>query len=334
MIQIEKIVYHLPKIIISNEELKKENPHWNIDKVAKKSGVNQRYVTKKSETAFDLAKAACDKLIQEGFDKKSIDGIIFCTQSPDYIMPSNAFLIHSYLELKHNVLAFDYNLACSGYIYGLAIAHGLIATGVANTILLITSDTYSKYMNKGDRSTRVLFSDAAAATIVKKNDKEKAVLDTVLASAGKEYKSFYIPAGGVKEPKSEETTVESVDRSGNIRTLEDIHMNGFNVWKFIASTVPKQIKGILNKNDISLNDIDLFLFHQASKLTLDSLIKALKIEESKLFNNYDKVGNTVSSSIPILMKDAIDEGRLKRGNLVLLSGFGVGLSWGSVLMYY
>lgn len=334
MIQIEKIAYHLPEKIISNEELKKENPHWNIDKVTQKSGVNQRYVTQESETAFDLAKVACDKLIEGGFDKNNIDGIIFCTQSPDYIMPSNAFLIHNYLGLKHNVLAFDYNLACSGYIYGLAIAHGLIATGVASTILLITSDTYSKYINKGDRSTKVLFSDGAAATVVKKSDNEKAVLDTVLASAGKEHKSFYIPAGGMKQPKSEETTIEDTDRSGNIKTLEDIHMNGFNVWRFIASTVPKQIKGILSKNDKSFDDIDLCFFHQASKLTLDSLTKALKIEEDKLFNNYDKVGNTVSSSIPILMKDAIDQGKLKRGDLVLLSGFGVGLSWGSILMYY
>jgi 3-oxoacyl-[acyl-carrier-protein] synthase-3 len=156
----------------------------------------------------------------------------------------------------------------------------------------------------------------------------------MLASSGKDYESFYIPSGGCRVPKSYQTSLEKVDNSGNSRTSENIYMNGFSVWKFIASTVPKQINEILKKNKYAVNDIDLYIFHQASKMTIDSLVKALKISESKVFNNMANVGNLVSSSIPAAIKDAEDAGKLKRGDLIVLAGFGVGLSWGTIIMKY
>lgn len=330
--RIRHIEYHLPEGILTNKDLKSSHPDWDIKKVAEKSGVYQRHIAKSDETAFSLSITAVEKLLdQSDVDQDDIDGIIFCTQSPDFIMPSNAFLIHKHFGFKSNVWAFDYNLACSGYIYGLAICRGFIETGMAGNILLINADTYSRYINENDRSTKVLFGDGAAASLISADENE-GIIDISLASEGSEYDFFYIPSGGCRIPKSDQTKEIVTDRSGNQRTAEDIKMNGFAVWKFISGTVPVQIRELLSRNDLTVDDIDFYGFHQASKLTLDSLAKALKIDSDKVYMNLDKVGNTVSASIPIALKDAEKEGRLKRGDLMLLSGFGVGLSWGSLIM--
>jgi len=248
-------------------------------------------------------------------------------------MPSNAFLIHNHFEFENRVWAFDYNLACSGYIYGLAIARGMISTNMAKKILLINADTYSKYINVNDRSTSVLFGDGAAISIISTTS-DDGVLDIALASAGKEFNSFYIPGGGCRIPKDNNSKIIETDKSGNERTLENIHMNGFAVWKFISKMVPDQIEDILLKNNLKIDDIDLFVFHQASMLTLNSLIKVLKIDRNKVFFNLEKIGNTVSASIPIAYRDAELANKLRKGNTVLLSGFGVGLSWGSIILKY
>jgi len=329
---IQHIEYSLPAKVVTNQDLKKQHPDWDIKKVESKSGVFQRHIAAPDQTAYDLAKEAVTKLFDRNIvAKEDIDGILFCTQSPDYIMPSNAFLIHNDFGLRSNVWAFDYNLACSGYIYGLAIARGFIETKMAKNILLITADTYSRYINENDRSTNVLFGDGAAVSLITSNENSD-FFDIELASEGSEYEAFYIPSGGCKIPKSDQTKVMVADRSGNERTLEDIHMNGFAVWKFISNTVPRQIKELLKRNDLTIDEIDFIGFHQASKLTLGSLSKALKIDPDELFTNLGRVGNTVSSSIPIALKDAQTEGKLKKGDLILLSGFGVGLSWGSIIM--
>ena len=333
---IKEIEYFLPEKKRTNQDLQDQNKSWNVSKVADKTGIYSRHISEKNETALDLAVKAVGKLFKNtSIKKEDIDGIIFCTQSQDYIMPSNSFLIHERFEFAKNIWTIDYSSACSGYIYGLCMARGFIETGLAKNIMLITSDTYSKYINDKDRSTINLFGDAAAVTIISKSESNKSkIIDAKLASSGKEHKSFYIPTGGSRNPKTEETKVEIKDASGNIRNSENIHMNGFAVWKFISRTVPIQIREILEENNVSIDDIDFFGFHQASKLTLDSLAKALKIPDDKMYSNIENIGNTVSSSIPIALKDAIDEGELKRGDLTVLSGFGVGLSWGTLLMRF
>lgn len=333
-IEISHIEYYLPQNILTNSDLALIHPDWDVDKVWLKSGVNQRHIASKMDTALDLAIGAVDKLFLNCEIKKDeISAIIFCTQSPDFIMPQNSFLIHRHYKFSQDVLAFDYSLACSGYIIGLTIARGLLQTGVAENILLITSETYSKYLNENDRSTNILFGDGAAACIVSKT-KEKRIIDLKISSNGDKFETFYIPAGGSRRPKDEQTCINTIDQSGNFKNLENIHMNGFAVWQFISKNVSEQILTLLNRNNLTVNDVDLFIFHQASKMTLDSLIRMLKIEESKTFINIENIGNTVSASIPIAIKDAEISGRLKRGDLILLSGFGVGLSWGSIIMYY
>lgn len=333
-IEIAQIEYYLPGDRVSNEDLQRENPDWDMGRLSEKSGVYNRHIAKADETAFDMACKACEKLFStRQISKDSIDGIIFCTQSPDYIMPSNAFLLHKHLKLGQSVFAFDINLACSGFIYGLSIARGFIATGLGKNILLVNADTYSKYINPRDRSAKILFGDGAAASIISGKESQ-GVIDIILASSGKDFDSFYIPSGGCRLPKSESTSAEEMDAAGNTHSAENIHMNGFGVWKFIASTVPKQINEILSRNGFSVNDIDLYVFHQASKMTLDSLIKGSKIDPEKVFSNIQDVGNLVSASIPVALKDALTAGRLKKGDLVLLSGFGVGLSWGTIILKY
>ncbi len=333
-IKITGISYYLPPKIVTNDDLQIENPDWNMQKLSEKSGVLSRHIAADNETAFDLACIACDKLLKDDKDLiRSIDGIIFCTQSPDYIMPSNAFLLHKYLKLEQSVFAFDFNLACSGFIYGLSIARGFVATSLGSNILLVTADTYSRYVHPKDRSARILFGDGAAVCLISKTESE-GIIDIMLASSGKDFNSFYIPSGASRIPKSEKTAIAEVDSSGNTHTLEHIHMNGFGVWKFIASTVPKQINEILRRNGYSVKDIGLFIFHQASKMTIDSLINALKIDTEKVFTNIENTGNLVSASIPVALKDAENAGKLKMGDLIVLSGFGVGLSWGTIIMKY
>ena len=332
IVKILNIEYSLPDKIVTNEELHNENPGWDMRNIEIKSGVIERRIVSANETAFDLAKRACDKLFYEKMHNKSdIDAIIFCTQSPDYIMPSNAFLLHEYLDLDENVLAFDYNLACSGYIYGLVIARALILSYTAKKVLLVTAETYSRHINAGDRSARVLFGDGAAVTLITKSENEEGIYDFILATSGKNYRKFYIPAGGCRIPKIDHP-INVIDASGNVRTENDIHMDGMGVWSFIQSTVPRQILDLMDRNSLTADDIDMFIFHQASKMTLESLRRALRLPESKVYLNISKTGNLVSASLPVAFKNALEEGCIQPGHLILMSGFGVGLSWGSLLM--
>ena len=327
---IKAIEYALPEQIVTNSDYEREFPDWNMSLIAPKTGVYERHIAAENETALTFAKAACDKLFLT-YDKSGVDAIIFCTQSPDYIMPPNSYLLHQYLGLPANILAFDFNQACSGFIYGLVLAKSLLLSGTAKNVLLITGDTYSKYINKKDRSTRVLFGDGAAATLISADENPKGMIDHMIDSEGSKFDQFYIKAGGSLIPRSETTAEEVTDRSGNVRTDNDIYMNGMGVLSFFQSMVPRQIKSLLKKNELAIEKVDLFVFHQASKLAMNAVSHMLKLPEEKVFSNIAKVGNTVSASIPIACKDAMDAGLIKEGSTVVFSGFGVGLSWGSVL---
>lgn len=331
---IKHIEYYLPEKVITNDELAMNNPEWDIEKAASKSGVFKRHIAADDETALDLAIGAVKKLfLSNAIEKEEIDAIVFCTQSPDYIMPSNSFLIHRHFEFPENVWAFDLDLACSGFVYGLSIINGLLSTGLARNVLFITADTYSKYLHPKDRSTNILFGDGAAASVISKAT-DRGIVDVILETNGSKFDTFYIPAGGHRTPKSEKTKEPYTDQSGNIKCLENIHMNGFSVWQFVSKHVSDQVKRLIGRNNLTTDNIDLFVFHQASKMTIDSLNKILKIPIDKSYVNLSQIGNTVSSSIPIALKNAECEGRLKRGDLIVVSGFGVGLSWGSLLIKY
>lgn len=331
--KIKAIEYYLPERVVTNEELKKENPQWDMNIVEERVGVLKRHIAGEKETALDLAFQACRKLFSKDADlKKQVDGIIFCTQSGDYIMPPNACLLHKMLDLPDEVLAFDFNLACSGYIYGLAIAKGLICSGAAKNILLVNADTYSKYINRQDRSVRVLFGDGAAVSCITPADSGEGIIDVECATSGRHFDKFIIPAGGCRLPKSSETAIPAKDDSGNIRSQENIYMDGMGILVFVNSKVPKQVKDVLLRNNLSVENIKLFIFHQASKTALDSLMRILKIPPEKTHMNLSEVGNLVSASIPIALSDAMTKGKVSKGDKILLSGFGVGLSWATAVV--
>lgn len=330
-LKIKQIEYFLPKEILTNQELQKKNLTWDVKSIQKKTGVKKRHIATKNQTAYDLSLAACKKLLSKN-DYKNIDAILYCTQSPDYLMPSNSFLLHKDLKLKKDVFNLDFNHGCSGYIYSLVIADSLIKSKQAKNILLVNADTYSKFINKKDKSTRVLFGDGAAATLIEDNPKSVGIVDSIIETYGKGFDSFWIPSGGMRN--KDNSNKISKDRSGNERLSTNIHMDGFAVWSFINTNVPRQINKLLKKNNLNKRDIDLFIFHQASQFTLDSIIKSLKIDSNKTFINIEDKGNTVSATIPIAIKDAMNQKKLKRGALVVLSGFGIGLSYGSILIKF
>jgi 3-oxoacyl-[acyl-carrier-protein] synthase-3 len=322
---LEALAAALPAKVVTNADLAAENPTWQMEKVAAKSGVRSRHIAAPGETALDLAVRAAEAIAGQ-VPLDTIDGIVFCTQTPDFVMPSNAFLLQERLGLADRILAFDFNLACSGFVYGLAICRGLILGGQARRLLLVNADTYSRLINPGDRSARVLFGDGAAATVVSSETARLRLVDFELTSSGRNWRKFCVPAGGFRERKAVDGGRAEVDASGNRRSREDIYMDGLGVWSFISSAMPGQINRLLARNGLAIGDVDLFVFHQASALTLDSLERSLRIPAGRSYRFLETVGNTVSASIPIALHQARQEGRLVEGMRVLISGFGVGLS--------
>lgn len=324
---IKDIAYYLPPNTVTNEELVKEFPEWSVDKIADKVGVLERRVVV-DETATDLAVMAAEKLFaQNKVNKEDVDFVLFCTQSPDYKLPSSACIIQDRLGLSTKSGAFDFNLGCSGYEYGLAVAKGLIAAGVSNNILLLTGETYNKYIHPKDKGNRTIFGDGASATIIS-TEGFADIGEFCLGTDGSGAKNLIVKTSGAKfEDKANDLTF---DEGGNPISSDHLFMDGQEIFMFTLVKVPKMMKEVLAKNNLQKEDIDLFVFHQANKYMLEHLRKKLKIDEDKFFVNLAKVGNTVSSTIPIALCDARDENKLT-GN-VLLAGFGVGLSWGATII--
>ncbi len=323
------IAYHLPEQVVTNGQLQADHPDWRVDQAEKKTAVFKRHIARADETAYDLALIAARKLLAKHpvlADK--VDAIIFCTQSPDHVMPGNAFLLHRDLGLAQNVIAFDYNLACSGYVFGLMMASGFLKIGMAKNVLLVTADTYSKYIRSDDRSTRMLFGDGASvswvadATGFEGEPLIGSFEDFQCASDGKGWDKFIIKSGGHRQPASRQ------DEPGYSDTIE---MNGLHVLNLVNDRVIKQMLELLHKHELAPTQIDQFFLHQASGLALDSLGKKLKVSADQLYSNLATVGNTVSSSIPILIKDYFSQATLPKGSRLFLCGFGVGYSWGSLL---
>ena len=330
---IEAIAYALPATLVTNDDLRREHPEWEFERLEKRAGVFNRYIAAENETALDFAVRACEQLEAQGeLRKDEIDALIFCTQSPDYIMPPNSCILHGRLALSAHVMALDITLACSGYIYGLQLADSLIRSGSARRVLLATADTYSRYIHPGDRATRCLFGDGGAVSIISESTNGRGIRDIRCGTAGRHHEKFIIPAGGMRYPRSEDSSCAKTDRSGNVRSAEHIKMDGIGVLSFFNATVPCAVKEILAGNDLSLADVDLFVFHQASQIVLDTLRGALEIPPDKMIYDLGDVGNLVSASIPVALKRAFENGRAKPGQLALLCGFGVGLSWGSALI--
>lgn len=325
MTSIRGIACALPEREVPNRELADEHPGWDMERVARRTGVRSRRVAAPGETALDLSAHACDALAAKlgPAALEGVDAIVYCTQTPDYRVPGNAGLLHRRLGLADEVLAFDYPLACSGYVYGLAFADSFVRSGLATRVLLVTADTYSTLLDPDDRATRVLFGDGAAVTLL--GDDERAggavarVVAAELRTRGEGYEQLYVPAGGARAP-------------GGDGAAATIRMDGPGVWTFVKSVVPDHVRSFLAAHSLGVEDVDLVVFHQTSEMTLDALARALGIGAEKMYVRMAEVGNLVSASIPFALGAALDEGAVDAGDLVLLTGFGAGLSYGSVLL--
>lgn len=328
---IKALEYYLPETIISNEELVAEFPEWTVEKIASKVGVNQRHIAKADETAADLAVKAAEKLFNNNpeITKESIDFVLFCTQSPDYFLPSSSCIIQDKLGLPTTCGAFDFNLGCSGYVYGLSIAKGLIAGGIAKNILLLTGETYNKYLHRRDKGNRTIFGDAATACVIS-TDGFAEICNFALGTNGAGANNLIIKTGASRFP--DKAADLSFDENGNPVSQDYLFMNGAEIFSFTQKNVPIAVRTALEKNELEPADISMFIFHQANSYMLNFLRKKIKIEPDKFFINMSEIGNTVSNSIPIALKDAMDRGMLSGD--VLICGFGVGYSWGATVLKF
>ena len=324
---IKAISYYLPEAVLSNDLINQEFPEWEIEKISSKTGINSRHISADNEFSSDMAVKAAEKLFAEhNIDRSTIDYLLFCTQSPDYFLPTTACIIQDKLGLNTSIGALDFNLGCSGFVYGLSLAKGLIAGEMAKNILLITAETYSKFIHPKDKSNKTIFGDAAAATLISSENGFCTLGNFVFGTDGKGAENLIVKQGGMRFPVSNENE-DIVDEFGNVRNDKNLYMNGAEIFNFTGEFVPKLTEGILERANLSKENIDLFIFHQANKYMLNHLRKKIKIPEEKFFIGMEDCGNTVSSTIPIALYEAQKQGRLTESKNLILAGFGVGYSW-------
>lgn len=326
---IKAIEYYLPEKVLTNDQIAERFPEWSAEKVANKVGISERHISADGETASDLAYKAAEKLFAENTDvaKDSVDFLLLCSQSVDYKLPSSSCILQNKLGLRTSCGAFDFNLGCSGYEYGLAVAKGLIVSGIASNVLLITAETYTKYIHPEDKGNQTIFGDAATATIVS-SDGFAEISEFVLGTDGSGSETLIVRNGGSRNP--EQDGIVSEDANGAPIWHDNLYMDGGAIFNFTSEAVPAMVNQLLEKENLKQDDIDLWVFHQANKYMINYLRKLMCIDKDKFFVYMDKVGNTVSSTIPIALKEAKHQGVLH--GKILLAGFGVGLSWGATVI--
>lgn len=302
-----KISYYLPETVLTNEKLVEIYPDWTTEKIFAKTGIVSRHIARDGESALDLAEGAAKKLFAAyGIDPASIGFLLLCTQSGEYKLPSSACLLQNRLGIPQAAGALAFDHGCSGFVYGLSFAKGLIAGGITKNVLLVTAETYSKYIAPEDKSTRTIFGDGAAAVLIDESEASK-------------LGAFSFGTDGAGAEKL-------IVRDGKL------FMDGPEIFNFTLDIVPKTMEDVLAKNGLSRDDVDLYVFHQANKFMLDSIRKINGLPRDKFYVNLEKTGNTVSSTIPIALRQLEDAGRLQAGMKVMLMGFGVGLSWGATII--
>lgn len=322
MARIKEIATGLPREVVSNHDIAARFPDWTAEKIEKKLGITGRHVLSDDETPVDLAVVAAENLFcKDPAARKKVDYVVFCTQSPDYALPTSACIVQDRLGLSKNIGAIDVNQGCSGYIYGLSIAKGLIAANLADSVLLLTADGYSKLLGEHDASVRTIFGDAATATILERGSTPADGLgDFTFGTDGSGAEHLIVKNSGMR-------------RCGD-GSRGDLYMNGPEVLNFTLREVPPLFEALLDKCGLALPDLDFVIMHQANKFLLDQLKRKLAIPDEKFLLDFADVGNTVSSTIPIVLQRASSDGRIRRGDVGALLGFGVGLSWAGCILRY
>ncbi len=328
------IAYCLPEHVETAAELAREHPEWPVGKLGAKTGINRRHIAVDDECASDLAVRAAQSLFAENdYSPETVDFVLFCTQTPDYLLPTTACLIQERLGIPRSAGALDFNLGCSGYIYGLSLAKGLVETGQARRLLLLTADTYTRLIHPDDRSVRMLFGDGGAATLIEAiPDETPAIGPFLFGTDGRGADNLIVPEGVLRQPAGEAPPEAYTDARGNRRTDRHLYMNGRQIMKFAQEEVPRAVRGLLDKAELEVGDVDGFVFHQAIAAVLKQVRESCALPEARFFQYMENTGNTVSASIPIALKQGLDEGRVRPGERLMLVGFGVGYSWGGSLV--
>lgn len=329
-VRILGIAGHLPERIETNEDLGRENPDWNMERIAGKTGIKARRIAAPDETAADLGyQAAVQLLNRQLVPRDEIDYLIVGSQTPDYLLPSDACLLQHRLGLEKHLGSFDYRLGCSGFLCGLQLAKALVATGAARNVLLITADTYSKLIHPRDRTVRALFGDGAAATLIGPAGKSPGCIgEFVFGTDGSGGQCLIVPSGGFRLPRGWATAIEQTDEQGSVRSQDHLFMDGQAIFSFALNTVPPAITALLRKCGRKASDVDWWVYHQANRFMLENLAMCSRIPSEKMVYHLETVGNTVSASIPLAIESHVQVGKIQSGQSLVLVGFGVGLSWG------
>lgn len=329
---IKAISYWLPEERLTNYQISSEHPEWSIEKISEKTGIYERGVAAVDVFVSDMAVFAAEKLFSEHkIDRNSIEFVLLCTQSPDYFLPTTACMVQHRLGIPTHAGALDFNLGCSGYVYGLALAKGLVESGISSNVLLITAETYSKFIHPLDKSNKTIFGDAAAATLITQ-DAELSIGAFELGTDGSGAENLIVRNGAVKHPQLTGSDEMSEDSTQFVRNDNNLYMNGGEIFKFTAAKVPSLITATLAKNHETLGGVDYYVFHQANKYMLDFIRKKIGIPEEKFFIFLRSCGNTVSSTIPIALSELLKQNIVHPGQKILLAGFGVGYSWGACIL--
>ena len=305
---INDIAYYLPAQVLTNEQIAAEFPEWSAEKVANKVGITERHIAAPDETATDMAYHAAERLFAQGVDRTSIDFVLLCTQSGDYFLPSSACILQDRLGLSKNCGALDFNLGCSGYEYGLAIAKGLIIAGISKNILLLTSETYTKYLHPQDKGNRTIFGDGASATLVSTEGFAE-IGEVVVGTDGSGADNLIVRSLGARNKNL--LNDAHLDEDGNVVSGDHLYMHGGNVFNFTADVVPPMVEELLQKSGLAQDEIDLWVFHQANKYMINYLRKLLDIDKERFYIFMEHVGNTVSSTIPIALVEARKENKVQ-----------------------
>ena len=318
---IKAISTYLPSNVETNDNLN--------EKAREKIGVALRHISTKDESAGDLAVAAAERLFQEyRINRENIEFIMLCVQTPDYLLPTTACIVQSELGLSKTCGAVDYNLGCSGYVYGLSMAKGMIEAGMVKNVLLLTSSVYAKYVNPKDGAIRPLFGDGATATLLMAAKSEKPLLHSfAFGSDGSLFDRLIIPAGGSRNMPKDTPKVIETDAEGNSRSNYDLYMDGVAVTYFTLREVPALVEQVLKNAGLERKEIDYYVFHQASKFMLEYVQKKCGLLECPFYNDMRETGNTVAGTIPFALERLLADNSIPSLSHVMLAGFGVGLSW-------
>lgn len=329
---IKAVSYYLPERVFSNEDFFNEFPSSRDNGNLQKLGISERHIVAPGHTSSDLAVESALKLFSEhNIDKSSIDFIIFCSLEFDYFIPTTACIIQDRLGIPTSCGALDVNLGCSGYVYGLSLAKGLVESCACSNVLFLTSSTLTKTFHPKDKSSRFLFGDGAAATLICGRETE-GIGSFVFGTDGHRADKIIIKDGLGRNPLNPESMIDIEDEFGNVTNNASFYMNGSAVFHFGMKTVPAMIAELLAKSKLGMDDIDHFIFHQTNQFMNDMIRKKANIPAEKFVTSIAHCGNTVSASIPIVIDDATRSGRIKKGDKLLLAAFGSGLSWAGTIV--